>query len=180
MAMGIEEAKALEDAGKDVVRELEQGFQSLELKLHTVPCSRGDFAFTTITFGQWKVDQYDEREKGWLYMIGKVMLQVRRNGHGKDHKPVVFPKLVFLYDEKQIKEDPFSAGIFDEAVKTSTQCGTILTTSACQVTTVVFRRFIRSMALLLRRWGAVHSSPYGSMRRGRPLRSDGAISGQFH
>ena len=122
MAMGIEEAKALEYAGKDVVRELEQGFQSLELKLNTVPCSRGDFAFTTITFGQWKVDQYDEREKGWLYMIGKVMLQVRRNGHGKDHKPVVFPKLVFLYDEKQIKEDPFSAGIFDEAVKTSTQC----------------------------------------------------------
>lgn len=29
-------------------RELEQGFQSLELKLNTVPSSRGDFAFTTI------------------------------------------------------------------------------------------------------------------------------------
>ena len=121
-AMGIDEPRALEYAGKDVVRELEQGFQSLELKLNTVPCSRGDFAFTTITFGQWNVDEYDEREKGWLYMIGKVMLQVRRNGHGKDHKPVVFPKLVFLYDEKQIAADPFSSGLFDEAVKTSTQC----------------------------------------------------------
>ena len=30
-------------------RELEQGFQSLELKLNTVPSSRGDFAFTTIS-----------------------------------------------------------------------------------------------------------------------------------
>lgn len=29
-------------------RELEQGFQSLELKLNTVPSSRGDFAFTTV------------------------------------------------------------------------------------------------------------------------------------
>ncbi len=121
-AMGIDESRAMEYAGKDVVRELEQGFQSLELKLNTVPCSRGDFAFTTITFGQWNVDKYSEREKSWLYMIGKIMLQVRRNGHGKDHKPVVFPKLVFLYDEKQIAADPFSAGLFDEAVKTSTQC----------------------------------------------------------
>lgn len=122
MSMGVEESRALEYAGKDVVRELEQGFQSLELKLNTVPCSRGDFAFTTITFGQWNVDKYDEREKSWLYMIGKIMLQVRRNGHGKDHKPVVFPKLVFLYDEKQIAADPFSSGLFDEAVKTSTKC----------------------------------------------------------
>ncbi len=122
ISMGLDEDRALEFAGKDVVRELEQGFQSLELKLNTVPCSRGDFAFTTITFGQWKADKYDEREKRWLYMIGKIMLQVRRNGHGKDHKPVVFPKLVFLYDEKQIAADPFSAGIFDEAVKTSSQC----------------------------------------------------------
>lgn len=121
-AMGIEESRAMEYAGKDVVRELEQGFQSLELKLNTVPCSRGDFAFTTITFGQWNVDKYDEREKSWLYMIGKIMLQVRRNGHGADHKPVVFPKLVFLYDERQIAADPFSAGLFDEAVKTSSQC----------------------------------------------------------
>lgn len=122
MAMGIEESKAAEYAGKDVVRELEQGFQSLELKLNTVPCSRGDFAFTTITFGQWNVDDFDDREKAWLYNIGKIMLAVRRQGHGKDGKPVVFPKLVFLYDAKQIEADPFSKGLFDEAVRTSSQC----------------------------------------------------------
>ena len=122
MELGFDEAKAEEIAGKDVVRELEQGFQSLELKLNTVPCSRGDFAFTTITFGQWDPSKYAEREKSWLYLIGKIMLQVRRNGHGKDGKPVVFPKLVYLYDEKQIKADPFSSGLLDEAVKTSAQC----------------------------------------------------------
>ena len=94
MELGLDETKAEEVASKDVIRELEQGFQSLELKLNTVPCSRGDFAFTTITFGQWDPAKYDEREKSWLYMIGKIMLQVRRNGHGKDGKPVVFPMLI--------------------------------------------------------------------------------------
>lgn len=52
--MGVADDVAREFAVKETVRELEQGFQSLELKLNTVPCSRGDFAFTTITFGQWK------------------------------------------------------------------------------------------------------------------------------
>lgn len=122
MELGLDEAKAEEVASKDVIRELEQGFQSLELKLNTVPCSRGDFAFTTITFGQWDPAKYDEREKSWLYMIGKIMLQVRRNGHGKDGKPVVFPKLVFLYDDNQVKADPFSSELFNEAVKTSAEC----------------------------------------------------------
>ena len=122
MELGLDEAKAEEVASKDVIRELEQGFQSLELKLNTVPCSRGDFAFTTITFGQWDPAKYDEREKSWLYMIGKIMLQVRRNGHGKDGKPVVFPKLVFLYDDNQVKSDPFSSELFNEAVKTSAEC----------------------------------------------------------
>ena len=122
MELGLDETKAEEVASKDVIRELEQGFQSLELKLNTVPCSRGDFAFTTITFGQWDPAKYDEREKSWLYMIGKIMLQVRRNGHGKDGKPVVFPKLVFLYDDNQVKADPFSSELFNEAVKTSAEC----------------------------------------------------------
>ena len=50
------------------------------------------------------------------------MLRVRRNGHGKDHKPVVFPKLVYLFDEKQVDGDRWSEMLFDEAVKTSTSC----------------------------------------------------------
>ena len=52
-SLGLDKATVENVAARDVIRELEQGFQSLELKLNTVPCSRGDFAFTTITFGQW-------------------------------------------------------------------------------------------------------------------------------
>ena len=44
------------------------------------------------------------------------MLQVRRNGHGPHHKPVVFPKLVYLYDAPQIAADQYSSALFDEAV----------------------------------------------------------------
>lgn len=122
LEMGVPADKADFYARKEVIRELEQGFQSLELKLNTVPCSRGDFAFTTITFGQWKIEDYSEAERAWLSKIGQVMLQVRRGGHGKDHKPVVFPKLVYLYDQKQIEADAASVELFDEAVKTSSQC----------------------------------------------------------
>ena len=49
--LGVNEDVARRYADKTLLRELEQGFQSLELKLNTVPCSRGDFAFTTISFG---------------------------------------------------------------------------------------------------------------------------------
>ena len=63
LSLGLDEARSIAQAEKDVIRELEQGFQSLELKLNTVPCSRGDFAFTTITFGQWNVKDYAPIER---------------------------------------------------------------------------------------------------------------------
>ena len=120
--LGLDADTIARVTARDVERELEQGFQSLELKLNTVPCSRGDFAFTTITFGQWDPAKFSEEERHWLMKISSIMLQVRRNGHGKDGKPVVFPKLVYLYDEKQIAEDKASSELLDEAVKTSAQC----------------------------------------------------------
>lgn len=113
--------KARRYADKILLRELEQGFQSLELKLNTVPCSRGDFAFTTISFGQWDVNAPEE-DKRLLALINTVMLRVRRNGHGEDHKPVVFPKLVYLFDKNQVHGDLHSEGLFTEAVKTSSSC----------------------------------------------------------
>lgn len=122
LRLGVPEEAAAAAARHDVERELEQGFQSLELKLNTVPCSRGDFAFTTITFGQWHVEDYSEHERDWLSTISKTMLKVRRNGHGKDRKPVVFPKLVYLYDQKQIDEDVYSQSLFDAAARTSASC----------------------------------------------------------
>lgn len=101
--------------------ELRQGFQSLELKLNTVPCSRGDFAFTTITFAHWD-PSLPEEDRRILATIGKTILETRKNGHGKSHKPVVFPKLVYLYDKYQIEQDKHSAELFDKAVETSAEC----------------------------------------------------------
>lgn len=114
---GISEHRAY--CWERLVRELEQGFQSIELKLNTVPCSRGDFAFTTLTFGQWDVGMNDE-DKRILDLICRVILHTRMKGHGG--KQVVFPKLVYLYDEEQIKNDPFSRLTFDECVRCSSKC----------------------------------------------------------
>ena len=111
--------KIEEFAVKETIRELEQGFQSLELKLNTVPCSRGDFAFTTLTFGQWDIN-LDNQDKFWLKTIGETILNTRKKGH--NGFMVVFPKLVYLYDKTQIENDRFSSELFDRAVKTSATC----------------------------------------------------------
>lgn len=103
----------------DLKRELEQGFQSLELKLNTVPCSRGDFAFTTLTFGTWDI-MMDDIDRDIMRLIGEVILKTRMKGHGG--KQVVFPKLVFLYDENKINEDEDHKGLFELAVKCSSKC----------------------------------------------------------
>lgn len=114
-----DEQKIEEFARKETIRELEQGFQSLELKLNTVPCSRGDFAFTTLTFGQWDVN-LDNNDKFWLKTIGETILNTRKKGH--NGFMVVFPKLVYLYDKNQIENDRFSSDLFNKAVKTSATC----------------------------------------------------------
>lgn len=54
--------------------------------------------------------------------IGEVILKTRKNGHGPNHKPVVFPKLVFLYDKNQIENDVYASRLFDLAVRTSSEC----------------------------------------------------------
>lgn len=106
-------------ANAATIRELEQGFQALELKLNTVPSSRGDFAFTTITFGQWNINEPTDN-KYWLNMIGSVILKVRQKGY--DGVPVLFPKLVFLYDKNLIDHDDYASELFNEAVKCSSKC----------------------------------------------------------
>ena len=75
-------------------RECEQGYQGIEYKLNTVSSSRGDYPFVTFSFG------VDEDE--FAQMITKTILNVHKEGQGKKgfKKPTLFPKLVFLYDEK--------------------------------------------------------------------------------
>ena len=116
---GMEHDDSRAMAMQDLRRELEQGFQSLELKLNTVPCSRGDFAFTTLTFGTWDI-MMDDLDRDIMKLIGETILNVRMKGHGG--KQVVFPKLVFLYDEKKIMEDKDHEALFNKAVECSSKC----------------------------------------------------------
>ena len=93
-----------------VKREFEQGWQGIEYKLNTVGSSRGDYPFITMTFG------LSTERFGRLASL--TFLDVHKNGQGKkgNKKPVLFPKLVFLYDEELhgegcVNHDIFEAGI---------------------------------------------------------------------
>lgn len=108
--LGISKEKTQETAWADLQREMEQGFQGWEYKFNSVSSSRGDYPFITMTIGLGE-DEYSR-------MAAKTMLKVRAEGQGKaGHKhPVLFPKIVFLYDEKlhgkgMPLEDVFEAGI---------------------------------------------------------------------
>lgn len=109
-ALGIDEKRAEEEAEKDVHRDFEQGFQGWEYKFNTVASSRGDYPFITVTAGTGT--------GRFAKMATITMLDVRRAGQGKKEckKPVLFPKIVFLYDEnlhgpgKEL-EDVFEAGV---------------------------------------------------------------------
>ena len=108
--LGIERERAEEEAYADVVREFEQGFQGWEYKFNTVGSSRGDYPFITVTAGTGR---------GRFARLATIsMLNVRRTGQGKAEcrKPVLFPKIVFLYDENLHGpggelEDVFEAGV---------------------------------------------------------------------
>lgn len=108
--LGLSDEKAADEAMKDVVKEMEQGFQGWEYKFNTVASSRGDYPFITVTAGIGR----GKFEK----LATKTMLKVRKGGQGKKwcKKPVLFPKIVFLYDENLHGkggelEDVFEAGV---------------------------------------------------------------------
>ena len=108
--LGVSDERAEEEAMKDVEREFEQGFQGWEYKFNTVASSRGDYPFITMTAGIG-TDRFAK-------MATIKMLEVRRKGQGKKDckKPVLFPKIVFLYDENlhgpgKPLEDVFEAGV---------------------------------------------------------------------
>ena len=104
------EERAIEYALDKVRRDFDQGWQGIEYKLNTVGSSRGDYPFVTMTFG------LSTTKFGKMASI--TFLNVHKEGQGKagNKKPVLFPKLVFLYDEKlhgpgKVNEDVFNAGI---------------------------------------------------------------------
>lgn len=102
--------KAKKYALDKVKRDFEQGWQGIEYKLNTVGSSRGDYPFVTVTLGLGA----EPFEK----LASISLLQVHRKGQGKpgSRKPVLFPKIVFLYDENihgpgKECEDVFEEGI---------------------------------------------------------------------
>lgn len=93
-----------------ILRQIEQGYQGWEYKFNTVASSRGDYPFITITLGL--------ETSEWGREIAKTILRCHAQGQGKKgfKKPVLFPKIVFLYDESlhgpgRELEDVFEAGI---------------------------------------------------------------------
>lgn len=109
-ALGLPSERAESESLKDVQKEFCQGFQGLEYKFNSVSSSRGDYPFITFTAGTGT--------GRFAKMATITMLDVRRRGQGKEghKKPVLFPKLVFLFDENfhgpgGELEDVFEAGI---------------------------------------------------------------------
>ena len=109
-SLGLSDERAQEEAMKDIVNDFEQGFQGWEYKFNTVASSRGDYPFITMTLGLGQTRM--------AKLASKLFLKVHMGGQGKKNnkKPVLFPKLVFLYDENlhgpgKPLEDVFEAGI---------------------------------------------------------------------
>ena len=96
-----------------VQRDFEQGWQGIEMKLNSVGSSRGDYPFVTMTIG------LATSTLGKMAAIS--LLKVHSEGQGKKgfKRPVLFPKIVFLYDknlhgdgsDKYPSADVFNAGI---------------------------------------------------------------------
>lgn len=107
--------KADEYATEKVRREFEQGFQGWEYKFNTVGSSRGDYPFIAISFGL-------DTSK-WGSMASEMALRVRMEGQGKKgfKRPVLFPKLTFLYDENLHGEGKELEWLFDIGVECSSK-----------------------------------------------------------
>lgn len=104
---------ANENSTNKVQRDFEQGWQGIEMKLNSVGSSRGDYPFVTMTIG------LATSTLGKMAAIS--LLKVHSEGQGKKgfKRPVLFPKIVFLYDKnlhgdgsaKYPSADVFNAGL---------------------------------------------------------------------
>lgn len=107
--------KAREYAMRKVRRDFEQGFQGMEYDLNTIGSSRGDYPFVTITIGLGTGE--------FARMSNEVLLEVRKKGQGRPgfKKIVLFPKIVFLYDENLHGEGKELEYIFNKAIECSSK-----------------------------------------------------------
>ncbi len=114
-SLGLNDEISENEAMKDVITDFRQGFQGWEYKFNTVASSRGDYPFITMTIGVGT--------RKFARIASKIMLEVRKNGQGKKEckKPVLFPKIVFLYDENLHGENKELSDVFEVAVECSSK-----------------------------------------------------------
>lgn len=110
-----EMAKAETYALTKLQREFDQGFQAWEMKFNSVASSRGDYPFTSITFGLG-TSKFET-------MASVSCLKTRQNGQGKNgaKHPVLFPKISFFYDENLHGEGRPLEWLFDKALECSSK-----------------------------------------------------------
>lgn len=98
-------------AYKKIKRDICQRMQGIEHTFNSVSSSRGDFPFITFTFGH--------STNRWAKLVSECILEVRMGGQGKEGAkvPVVFPKLVFLYDKDLHGEGKELEDLFDLAIE---------------------------------------------------------------
>lgn len=113
--LGISPEAAASEALKDVKVDYEKGFQGWEYKFNTVASSRGDYPFITVSAGTGTSDL--------AKMASIALLDVRRLGQGKKEgkKPVLFPKIVFLYDKNLHGEGCELEDVFEAGIKCSSK-----------------------------------------------------------
>lgn len=119
----MELLRVMNYAMKKVRRELEQGIQGFEIKLNTVASSRGDYPFVTFSFGAYENFPKGSLERDFAKMVCEVICDVRKKGQGKKgyEKPVLFPKLNFLYIEHLHGEGKEDEYLFDKAIECSSK-----------------------------------------------------------
>lgn len=107
--------EAHEYAIKKVRRDFEQGFQSWEMAFNSVGSSRGDYPFIAVSFGVGT--------STFEVMASEIALKTRMGGQGKEgfKKPVLFPKLTFLYDENLHGKGKEFEWLFDVAIDCSSK-----------------------------------------------------------
>lgn len=110
------ESKADLWAYNKVKRDIEQGYQAIEHKFSSMSSSRGDYPFTTLCL-------YGGTDR-WRKLLVKTVFKVRQEGQGKPgfKRPVLFPKLVFMYDEEIHGKGKESEDVFDAAIECSRRC----------------------------------------------------------
>ena len=113
--VGIETEKADQLANQKIKRDFENGFFALEAKFNSLISPRGDYPFITISFGIG-MDKYAQ-------MATIAALKVRKEGHGKEgfKRPVLFPKLVFLYDKNLHAKGKPLYSLFQDALSCSSK-----------------------------------------------------------